>query len=448
MLERLTQLWRGSLPHINCCSSKLKQGWQNLSKALKTTIYTLLGLFLLFAILMSFALDNIPLMPIDRGFNRDDIQRAKQILRVKPEERDQIKTLDLNQNDINIAASYLLNHFTENTVRIELEEDRVLIKIAVFVPQTLWGRYLDFSFKLLQKGDSIKIKSLKIGRISIPDPAANYLVQLAIHSPPLHQYWQLASHYIKSINISPGNVEISYLAAIVDEAKQMVTNKHRAYPNLHLYQQQINDITTQHDSNWRLSISDLLQPLFATAYQHSDQDTAIRENRAVIIAVASYIYKDELRNYLPLGLVYNKEYPVYAYKRVDIPQHFIASALLVAVDAAMLAEKAGEDKEIGDADRGSGFSFIDLTADRAGSRFGKMATSNPAQARRFQQRMATVQHYSEVIPDLLDLPEHMDEATFHQRFDKPDSKEYRTMTAEIDRRIEQLAIYRDGIVEN
>jgi hypothetical protein len=421
---------------------RLKHCWHCLPKALKVLIYSLAVLGVLFTVLLSFALDNSPLLKIDHGFNREDIERAKQILRVTPEEREQIKTLNLNQNDINVAASYLLNHFVENTVRIIIEEDRVLIQIAVFVPQTFWGRYLDFSFKILQKDDGFKIKSLKIGRISIPDPAANYLAKAAIQSPPLRQYWQLANQYVKSVNISPGHVEISYLAAMVDEAKQLVMQKHRDYPHLHQYQQQINAIVTQHDPSWRLSLTDLLQPLFATAYQRSTPDTAIQENRAVIIAVASYIYKYDLRGYLPLGLIYNKEYPVFAYKRVDIPQHFIASALLVAVNAAVLAEKVGEDKELGDADHGSGFSFIDLAADRSGSQFGKLATFNPEQARQLQARMAAIKHYSDVIPEVLDLPEHMNDAEFKSRFQHPGSQEYQRMLEEIDRRIGNLPLYR------
>lgn len=448
MLKAAAPNWAELARHTKRLACQLKQRWQHLPKIIKACCYSLAIVATLFAVLLSFALDNSPLMPIDHGFNRDDIQRAKQILQVKPEEREQIKTLNLNQNDINIAASYLLNHFVENTVRILIEEDKVLIKIAVFVPQTLWGRYLDFSFKLLQKDDDIRIKSLKIGRISIPDPAANYLVKAAIHSPPLRQYWLLANKCIKSINITPGNVEISYLASMVEEAKQLVTQKHREYPNLRRYQQQINDIVSQHDANWRLSLTDLLQPLFATAYQHSSEDSAIQENRAVIIAVASYIYKNDLRGYIPLGLIYNKEYPVFAYKRIDIPQHFIASALLVAVNnSAVLAEKMGEDKELGDAERGSGFSFIDLAADRTGSHFGKLATSDSKRARKLQERMANVKHYADIIPELLDLPEHMDDTAFKARFQKIGSPEYQAMIEEIDRRIGQLAIY-GGVATN
>jgi len=442
MLNRALPSWPDLIRHCRRSVGFLKHGWLRLPKTLKLLIYSLSVLAVLFAVLLSFALDNSPLLKIDHGFNREDIERAKQLLRVTPEEREQVKTLNLNQNDINVAASYLLNHFVENTVRIIIEEDRVLIQIAVFVPQTFWGRYLDFSFKVLQKGDSFKIKSLKIGRISIPDPAANYLAKAAIQSPPLRQYWQLARRYVKSVNISFGHVEISYLAALVDEAKQLVIQKHRDYPNLHQYQQQINAIVAEHDPNWRLSLNDLLQPLFASAYQRSTAETAIQENRAVLIAVASYIYKNDLRSFLPLGLIYSKEYPVFAYKRVDIPQHFIGSALLVAVDAAVVVEKVGEDKEFGDADHGSGFSFVDLAADRSGSRFGKLATADAQQARRLQQRMAVSKHYSDIIPEVLDLPEHMNDEEFKRRFQGFASPEYQNMLQEIDRRIGQLPLYR------
>lgn len=393
--------------------------------------------------LMMFATDDSPLLKMQHGLNRDDIQRAKQILQLTPEERSETKTILLNQKDINIAVSYLLNHFVENTVLIQLSENQVFAQIAVFMPKpTIWGRYLDFSFKLRQAGDgNIKIKSLKIGEISIPDPAANYFISAIMHTPPLKQYWQIGENYLRELRFTAEGIQVTYLGAIVDAAKQLVIQKHRDYPNLHIYQQQINDIVSQHDPAWRLSLMDLLQPLFLTAYERSTADTAIQENRAVIIAVGSYIYKYELRRYLPLGLIYNKEYQVFAYKRIDIPQHFIASALLASVDAAFLGEQLGVDKELGDAEKGSGFSFIDLTADRAGTRFGQMAVSSPKKARELQSILSKAQDYTVIIPDIQGLPEHMSAPSFKNRFGGTDSDAYHAMILEIDRRIDSLPLY-------
>lgn len=412
-----------------------------LPKSVKRFLYACLTVFFLFNLLLFFVIDNSPLLKMHQGLNRDDIQRATQILHIKPEERNEVKTVILNEKDVNIATNYLLNHFVENTTNIQIGQDIVFVQIAVFVPKTIWGRYLDFSFKLIQNNDSIKIKSLKIGEASVPDTAANYLIPVLAQFTPLKKYWDLGISHINDIQITSAGIQISYLGSIVDAAKQLVIQKHREYPNLHLYQQQINEIVSQHDPAWRLSLTELLQPLFLSAYQRSTAETAIRENRAVIIAVGSYIFKQELRRYLPLGLVYSKEYPVFAYKRIDIPQHFIASALLATIDASFLSKQLGEDKELGDAEKGSGFSFIDLTADRAGTRFGQTAIASAKQARKLQQIMSTVKHYSSIIPDIQGLPERMDEPTFKTRFDNIGSPIYQSMISEIDERIEGLPIY-------
>ncbi|MDD2761495.1 MAG: hypothetical protein PHH11_14545 [Methylomonas sp.] len=411
-------------------------------KFYKRLFYAVSTVFLLLNLLLLFAVDDTPLSKVHQGLNREDIQRAKQLLHVGPEEFDQVKIVTLNQKDINIAVSYLLNHFVENTVQIQVSKGVIFVQIAVFVPETIWGRYLDFNFKLIQDGNSIRIESFKIGEISIPDTAANFLIPVIVAYTPLKKYWRVGEDYIKDIRFTDEGLQVSYLGSIVVVAKQLVIQQHREYPNLHLYQQQINDIVSRHDIAWRLSLNDLFQPLFLSAYRRSDEQSAVRENRAVIIAVGSYIYKQELRRYLPLGLVYSKEYQVFAYKRVDIPQHFIASALLAAVDASLLGERLGEDKELGDAESGSGFSFVDLAADRAGTRFGQTAVASPKQARELQLQMSQSKDYTIYMSDIKGLPEHMDEETFSVRFGGTASPLYRDMMAEIDERIAKLPLYR------
>ncbi len=413
----------------------------NTPRPIQRLLLSGLIVFILLNVLLWFATDDTPLLTMEQGLNRDDIARAKQLLHVSPEERNSVKTVVLNEKDVNIAVSYLLDHFVENTVKIQISQDVIFGQIAVFVPKTIWGRYLDFSFKLKQSEKGVRIKSFKIGEISVPDPAANYLVQAIAETSPLKKYWQVGENFIRDIRFTKEGLQVSYLGAIVDSAKQLAIQKHREYPNLHVYQQQINDIVSQHDPAWRLSLSELLQPLFLSAYQRTDDSTAIQENRAIIIAAGSYIFKQELRRFLPIGLVYSKEYPVFAYKRIDIPQHFIASALLAMIDASLLGEQLGVDKELGDAEKGSGFSFIDLSADRAGTRFGQLAVAAPAQARELQRVMSEAKDYSAFIPDIKGLPEHMDEASFKSRFGDINSELYRNMITEIDERINALAVY-------
>ena len=415
-----------------------------LKRLLKFCAWIVLIMALLVTVVLCFAIDNSPQPVIAHGLNRDDIERAKQLLRLNPEEQNSIKHLTLNAKDLNIALGYLLSHFVENTTAVNFLPGHIIwFQIAIFVPESPWGRYLDLSFTIRQNNQGLYLKSVKIGEISIPDPVANWLIPMLVRHTRLNQYWQLAITYVKEVHIGEQTLAVHYLGTLVDQAKQWAVQKHHDYPSLPFYQQQINDIVLRHDPAWRLSLSELLQPLFKLAAQRSDEMTAIQENRAVIIAIASYVFKNELRRFLPLGLIFAKEYPVFAYKRIDIPQHFIASALVAAVDNKLLSQQLGVDKEVGDSQQGSGFSFIDINSDKSGALFGQLATANPQSAKRIQELAANIPDYTALIPDPQGLPEHMDEATFKQHYERIDSPAYRAMIDDIEHRIAALAIYQN-----
>ena len=94
-----------------------------------------------------------------------------------------------------------------------------------------------------------------------------------------------------------------------------------------------------------------------------------------------------------------------------------------------------------DAQGGSGFSFIDLAADKAGTRFGERATSSPENARKLQKAMSEIKDYKDFMPDPRDLPEHMDEAEFKNRYQSIESPAYQELSKQIDARIAATPIY-------
>lgn len=415
-------------------------GW--LKRLAKMLLWTTGILVIVLSVLLCFAIDDTPQEIIVQGLTREDIERAKQLLRIKPEERDNLKHLSLNEKDLNIAVGYLLNHFIENTTAIKFLPDRIWFQIALFVPPSLWGHYLDISFTIRHDHKGIYIKSFKIGEISIPDPAANQLIPVIVHHSKLEQYWLLASKYVQNIHITETTVEIDYLSAMVEEAKQLAVQKHHDFPSLPFYQQQINEIVSLHDPAWRLSLSELTQPLFKIARQRSEASNAIQENKAIILAVASYIFKAELRRFLPLGLIYSKEYQVFAYKRMDIPEHFIASAMVAAVGSGYLSQQLGVDKEVGDAQHGSGFSFVDINSDKSGTLFGQLATVSPESAQWIQKVMSEAKDYTVFIPDPQGLQEKMDQQSFKEQYGSVDSKAFKDVISDIEHRIYALDIYR------
>jgi uncharacterized protein YfiM (DUF2279 family) len=124
-----------------------------------------------------------------------------------------------------------------------------------------------------------------------------------------------------------------------------------------------------------------------------------------------------------------------------LAQHFIASAAITASANGQLAQMMGEEKELSDANSGSGFSFIDLTADKAGTRFGEMATASSESARKLQKTMSEIHDYRDFMPDPTHFAEHMNEAEFKQRYGSTSSSTYLQVVKDIEARIAALPIY-------
>jgi len=70
-----------------------------------------------------------------------------------------------------------------------------------------------------------------------------------------------------------------------------------------------------------------------------------------------------------------------------------------------------------------------------------MATSSPENARKMQKAMSEIKDYSDFMPDPRDLPEHMNEADFKQRFESVNSPVYQDILKQIDARISAAPIY-------
>jgi hypothetical protein len=128
--------------------------------------------------------------------------------------------------------------------------------------------------------------------------------------------------------------------------------------------------------------------------------------------------------------------------RVDFAQHFAISAALAAGAGGPFADAVGVYKEVDDSRRGSGFSFADIAADRAGTRFGEAATRSPASAAKLQAAARAGLREQDIMVAARDLPESMSEAEFKRRFGGVDAPGYKRVLTEIDARIAALPVYR------
>jgi hypothetical protein len=194
----------------------------------------------------------------------------------------------------------------------------------------------------------------------------------------------------------------------------------------------------------RPALAALLGTALALAAERSADGAAPDENRAALVVLMFHVNGWPIQAVAPDGGTWaalpRREYRLGG--RHDLAQHFIVSAAIAATAGQPLAALAGVLKELTDARDGSGFSFSDLAADRAGMMLGIMATRDDGSARRLQAVSTRGLTEDAFMPSVAGLADNLPEATFAGRFGRIGDPAYQAVVADIDRRIGSLALFR------
>ncbi len=124
--------------------------------------------------------------------------------------------------------------------------------------------------------------------------------------------------------------------------------------------------------------------------------------------------------------------------RRDLAQHYVVSAHLTIALGRASAEAAGLAKEIIDSQRGSGFSFADLAANKAGIRLAMELTGQ----RLSLEHLAETFQVQDYMPVVEGLPEGLSSEDFSKRFGSHQEDQFAAILEEINGRISRLAAYR------
>lgn len=188
-----------------------------------------------------------------------------------------------------------------------------------------------------------------------------------------------------------------------------------------------------------MPLRELLPTLFANLGDNSRE-----QMRATLLVLATYLAEKNLATLAPEAYDWPPLRPVAINLRgrYDTAQHFTVSAALAAWTGEPVADAIGMWKEIDDIRHSSGFSFADLAADRAGTRFGTLLAEAPET---LQTRLRKPLVEDDFIPLIDDLPEYLGEAEFQRRFGTADRKRspaFAAMQNQIEDRIRALPLYR------
>ena len=435
---------------------------------MKVKLYSCLTILILLGIgiiavpifLLSLCLQSDPLVIQGERLALDDIERIKQILTKNNPRRLQsgeIKNIALTQRDLNLFLIHALTYIPHNerfSGRVNLQTDSARGGLTVGLPKNLFGSYLNVSLVLTTSADKVVVDDLDVGALAVPNWLVYTLARFSHRFLLRRQdYRELVEglNYVKRIEIGENELVLAYqwepdLADRLENHGRDLLLSDVERERLAAYHRKISEIS--HKLNGREpSLAEFLQPLAMLAEKRSSVDDPIAENRALILTAAVYVMRRNLHRIT--GPDKSSEYKPPRYLKVsilerhDLAQHFIISAALAASANSNTANVIGLFKEIDDSRGGSGFSFADLAADRAGVKLAEVATRSVESAKQLQHQMKEHLAESDFMPTIDQLPEGITEHEFKREYQDLESEIYQLVDIEIDRRITACRLYQE-----
>lgn len=434
------------------------QAVQHLFRQILTLLLLLTTVLALLAVLL---LQQTPLLSETGQLNAAAVRNSQQLFNnLNQSMRDPGQQLVIQTNADELNAAFALASRTLPGFQGKTQINPAGLTILMTMPLELlsYQLYINADIQIEPSAGPLQVRQVKLGRLTLPgDMALGLLGWVA------DQLWGpgegaalLAK--VRSVTVQQDAVKVELSKSegfSLSELKQSGVSLYKQWFGSdeqtalieHYYALALTHSQQQAAAQSSHSLISYLQVLLREADRRSKDtpEQAVRENQAVILALAQLLGGRNLQLLVnevktnPQGKVPR----VTLARRPDLQQHFVYSASLHVLGNQRLSSAVGEAKELLDSlNGGSGFSFVDLLADRAGIRFARLAAASPQSARAVQQFFTQQDRTEqELFPNKSRLPEGLPQAMFEQQYQSIDSAVYQQMVAEIDRRLNALPLY-------
>ena len=354
------------------------------------------------------------------------------------------KRAEISETDLDLTANYLAHRYAKGSARVELAYSQASATASLPIPLVPISLDLNATAVIGDARGQPQLKNLRIGRLAVPSWAVPWPFRAVAKFAADNRDLPAVGELVKELRITPKKLTVVY---------QWQENlPHRLRAGLLTYDDQAR-IKTYHDlmvavaktiPGGSVSLTAILAPLFALAQERSQEQDPIKENRAAILVLTLYVTGEKPSTLIVGAKAWAEPVrrEITLNQRDDFAKHFMVSAAFAAHAGSPLADAVGLYKEIADSRGGSGFSFNDIAADRAGTKFGAALVSGKTGAKKLQQQVAQRPSEAAIIPATHDLPEFMQEAEFKRRYGGVGAPAYDAMVARIERRVAALSFYR------
>ncbi len=337
---------------------------------------------------------------------------------------------------IDEGINYLASRNLRGRGALVLAEETAEIRLTLRPP--IFNGYINLRANLREASGEPHLTSASIGTLPLPPWLVELVLHNAIRLAGFEHEWLLANRALRSLEFDPSRqrVIVSYVwePALLDRARNIAVSP-QDVARIRSAHENLAGLLDHKAPGSRVPLVEVLKPMLDIG-----GDDQYANRRAAILAVAAYLSEKNLAHVIPEAQNWPRLRPVLLtlLGRGDSAQHFAVSAALAAWAGEPIADAIGVYKELLDARHGSGFSFADLAADRAGTRFGQQLTTQPG---RIDRLLASDFADQALVPMLNDLPESIPEREFRRRFGGPGTPGYQKINDEIERRLNDLPLY-------
>jgi len=426
-------------------------------------VLAIVSVIVVLTIGMWLAIDDLPVVQNVEAPEAEDVYRSKRLAKrayLRLATTTGRGEMAFTEQDLNSLAALAARAMPALRARANITQWGLESAVSIPIPGDLIDGYVNVRAGLEPSSQGIRFSHLSIGRIRVPGPFAISAMRMLGNLALGEDRGSLVIDTVERVELENGRVVVGVnvspdLRVALEDARERFKSVRDAVgllgdpERIGVYYDRIAELDGLLDDAARKTLASYMGPLFSLAHERSRTADPVLENESLIYAMATYFGSYRFGTFTGMnrsarepGVQRRKGSPALA-GRQDLRLHFLVSAGLELLSNHDASIAIGEFKELLDTgEGGTGFSFTDLAADRAGVRFAQIATDSAGSARRLQEVLAGSRSESVFFPPINRLQDSLSRSEFMRVYGGLDGERYQEIVSEIDTRIAELPAYR------
>ncbi len=358
-------------------------------------------------------------------------------------------SLRISEGELEQVFNNFIDVGLDGALNVDIVDGRINIEVSAKIPVKKPDLYINIQASIIKQDNSLALGTLKVGGLMLPDWLSRKAIKYYLRkNGDYFTKYSTMFDAVQSFDLANNQISIVYRLKpehleqlIIRGGNFQVTGENRE--RLLAHSKNLLALINESKDLSDIALTDIFVSIFKFAEFRGGN--SVEENRAALLIVLFYLLDLSVEKMLQEPV--DSDTTIVRHKillagREDYAKHFLVSAGLAVSSGVGISQFLGVFKELDDSHGGgTGFSFADISVDRAGIRFGEFSVSSPENAIILQNHMSKSFTESMIIVGSEDLPENMSEEKFLNQYGGVDEPAYNKVVEEIDARIERLPMY-------